>query len=281
MTAKSRLELIIFTILVFAALWIPCGLLIFAPDATNAFFTSVFGDKVTVVNFIVLGAYSPSLAGIILTVTMRGVPGIKDLFVRLFRWRANLIWWLLAFFVYPVAFLLSHVVGHYFLGRGPVEYNLFFQTLPVLIATGFLFQDSGPLGEEIGIRGFALPRMLEQWSPFWASLILGAVWSLWHLPAFFLGGIADHAHWSFWVFLLIPVGISFFMTLIHINSRGSIILSGIIPHMMVNAMNSSGIEPEVTPEMTSVIMVVGLVAIVIGGKRFFKRSDDVVFLAQP
>ena len=46
---------------------------------------------------------------------------------------------------------------------------------------------SGPIGEEIGWRGFALPRLLEKYSALSASLILGSVWAIWHLPLILVG----------------------------------------------------------------------------------------------
>lgn len=44
----------------------------------------------------------------------------------------------------------------------------------------------GPLGEELGWRGYALPYLLRTAGPWRASFALGALWTFWHLPMMFL-----------------------------------------------------------------------------------------------
>src|SRR5574337_857223 len=55
----------------------------------------------------------------------------------------------------------------------------------------FYLLTTGPLGEELGWRGFALPRLLKRFNPFVASLVLGAIWGVWHLPSFYLAGMVQ------------------------------------------------------------------------------------------
>jgi len=50
---------------------------------------------------------------------------------------------------------------------------------------------TGPLCEELGWRGFVLPRLPKRFNPFTASLILGVIWGVWHLPSFFLSGMVQ------------------------------------------------------------------------------------------
>jgi membrane protease YdiL (CAAX protease family) len=63
--------------------------------------------------------------------------------------------------------------------------------LPTLAIALFL----GPI-EEFGWRGLALPLLQRRFTPFWAGLILGIIWAVWHIPAFLIGGTPQSA-WSF------------------------------------------------------------------------------------
>jgi membrane protease YdiL (CAAX protease family) len=92
----------------------------------------------------------------------------------------------------------------------------------------------GPLGEELGWRGFALPRLLDLMPALHASLLLGVVWWAWHLPAFWLGvppfdTISSVPH------LLSAVLMTIMMTGVYLRTGNSVLLSGILVHTVVNA----------------------------------------------
>jgi AcrR family transcriptional regulator len=92
----------------------------------------------------------------------------------------------------------------------------------------------GPLGEELGWRGFALPRLLDLMPALPASLLLGVVWWAWHLPAFWLGvppfdTISSVPH------LLSAVLMTIMMTGVYLRTGNSVLLSGILVHTVVNA----------------------------------------------
>ena len=72
------------------------------------------------------------------------------------------------------------------------RFTPWYTVLPALAITLLI----GPLGEEFGWRGVALPLLQRRCTPLWASLILGTIWGAWHLPAFVLGGTPQSA-WSF------------------------------------------------------------------------------------
>jgi uncharacterized protein len=70
-------------------------------------------------------------------------------------------------------------------GTGRIEWPSAW-AIPVIVLYVLLF--GGPLGEELGWRGAALPAMERRWGPVVASLALGATWALWHLPVFVVRG---------------------------------------------------------------------------------------------
>jgi hypothetical protein len=97
------------------------------------------------------------------------------------------------------------------------------------------------LGEEVGWRGFALPRLLARFSPIAASLLLGAVWGIWHLPSFFVSGLPQ-AGLQIPVFLLGALSLSVIATWIVIHARGSVFLSMLL-HFSVNfTLNVLGVK---------------------------------------
>ncbi len=86
----------------------------------------------------------------------------------------------------------------------------------------------GAMGEELGLRGFALPHLQERHSPFHASLIVGIAWAAWHLPVL-LGRDAL----SILAFVLLAIGLSFVFTLMFNGSGGSLV-PGLLFHATVN-----------------------------------------------
>ena len=80
----------------------------------------------------------------------------------------------------------------------------------------------GPV-EEFGWRGVLLPLLQRRVAPIWAGLILGAIWGLWHLPAFYLSG-APQEGWNFGAFFVGSVAVSVIVTPLFNAARGSILL---------------------------------------------------------
>ena len=115
-----------------------------------------------------------------------GLRGVQDLLCSLTRWRTHPLWFLAALFLMLIiglvgvpltALLTGQTLGDLFSGiRSSETLNHFGMTF---LATALY---GGPLGEEAGWRGFALPRLQKRFDPLLASVILGAFWGLWHLP---------------------------------------------------------------------------------------------------
>jgi membrane protease YdiL (CAAX protease family) len=127
----------------------------------------------------------PALAAILVTLATTGQAGLRTL-ARRYRvegvaWR----WWLLALDGPLAALLVGAVVA---LGRAPVD-EIERQIGPVLITYVMLLVGgllTGPLGEELGWRGWALPVLQKRMGPLGGGLSLGLIWAGWHLPLFLL-----------------------------------------------------------------------------------------------
>jgi CAAX protease family protein len=109
-----------------------------------------------------------------LTALFSGKSGLGEVFRRLGRVRVPLIWYAVVLLLLPALQLVAIGVPTLL---GLTSMTFAFPVLDVLNV--FIFAS---LGEELGWRGFALPRMQARQQAFAASLLLGLIWSLWHIP---------------------------------------------------------------------------------------------------
>lgn len=131
-------------------------------------------------------AYGPLLSALIMTFLTKGKAGLTELFKRLTTFQMKPIWWLVAISPLPAYFLIV-IVLRVMQGEW-VDLGLLGQVnfLPNLgIGALFLWILTYGIGEEVGWRGYALPRLQEKMSALNATLVLGVLWALWHLPIFF------------------------------------------------------------------------------------------------
>jgi membrane protease YdiL (CAAX protease family) len=122
--------------------------------------------------------FGPALAAIIVAAVADGRAGLRDLLGRVARWRVGARWYAVALAL-PAVLALAALGLHVALGgQGSFELG----GLSVLNFVVFVLI----VGEELGWRGYALPKLLAERSVLAASLILGALWGAWHLPTFFV-----------------------------------------------------------------------------------------------
>jgi membrane protease YdiL (CAAX protease family) len=123
-----------------------------------------------------LTAWAPSLAAILVAWRMPGAGGARALFRQMKRWRVHPLWYVIALLL-PVPLLLAGNVIWLGLGRQSLVWLTLPGALPFAIGAAIV----PPLGEEFGWRGFAQPRLQRRIGALWAALIIGALWSTWHL----------------------------------------------------------------------------------------------------
>jgi uncharacterized protein len=147
------------------------------------------------------------------------------------HWRVGVQWYLVAVIGFPVLMLLAFVVVPGALADF-VAPDWSFVPFYLSNFAFALFLAGGPLLEEGGWRGFALPRLQRLQGPVVGTLILGALWSLWHLPIFF-GPLAVtgpdatfvSASIAFVLFTIGLIGISVIMTWVLNNCGGSVLMA--------------------------------------------------------
>jgi len=129
----------------------------------------------------------PSISGILLTALVDGRAGLRDLLVRMGKWRVVPRWYVVL--LIPPALVLTTLIVFKWKISPAFSPNNFY--------IGILFGIPAGIFEEIGWTGYAYPKMVLKWSPLKSSIVLGILWTLWHLPAInFLGASAPHgANW--------------------------------------------------------------------------------------
>ena len=219
---------LVFLALTFGITWSIGATSVLAPD----WFHTQFGPLNATAPLFYLMVCAPNIAAITVVLGTSGWPGIKDLFARLFRWRVAPWVWVVALGFYPALMLVVEIVGWAFgdLLPGPQNWRALAAGLIALPLIAL-----GPLGEELGWRGFLLPRMLDRMRPLTAALIVGAVWMVWHLPAFFFMSDVPQSNMSLPIFVVGGLALSVLITWLFLNARHSILIAGIIPHAFANA----------------------------------------------
>jgi membrane protease YdiL (CAAX protease family) len=169
-------------------------------------------------------AAGPLLAAILVTAVVDGRRGLRELGSRVLRWRVNWRWYAAAIFI-PLAAVMASGGLNVLFGavESPVR-DLEISALVLMFALRLVVPIFSPIGEEPGWRGFALPRLLADRSPFGATLILAPIVALWHVPLIFIAS-EDLAP----VFLLATVAVTFFYTWLFVHSGGSVLIT-IIAH---------------------------------------------------
>ena len=243
----KRHPLLTFFALTFALTW---GLgACFAMFPTQL--TAIFG-KVSIANpLFILAVYAPGISAVIVSGLIEGPAGIRRLLRGLLRWRIGIEWYFAIFVGVPmlsaIAMLLSSVlartplsIDHWYqlFLLGPTGHEIvqassggeLWRVIPAVL--GSFLADPGPLGEELGWRGFALPRLLKDRSALSAGVVLGVIWGVWHLPAFLIAGTPQNSM-SFPTFIVGAIALSVLMTWAFKGTRGSV-LAAVLIHWTFN-----------------------------------------------
>lgn len=207
-----------------------------------------------------LGVFAPSLVALALTARNEGAKGVVALLGRMFQWRVGAQWYLFA-----VSYMAAIKVGvallhHMTTGSWPH----FGHERPVVILVAILLSTPVQSGEEIGWRGFALPRLAQRIGFARASLLLGLIWACWHLPQFFLRE-ADTYGQSFPIWSLEVTAMSVAIAWLYAHTNGSLLLvmlmhaainntKDIVPSGMTNAHSALSLHASLDMYLTAALL---------------------------
>lgn len=186
-----------------------------------------------------IGAYGPSIAAIIVQAVLDRKK-LKVLFRRLVQIKSK--WQLLMFvgiaplILYALAYLISAFIYN---GDFNVHWMLGFSNMSFWFLAALPF---GPMGEELGWRGFLLPKLLEKHSIIKSTVFVGLAWGIWHLASFSFPGAAipdflPVSIWSILLFCINTIALSMVYTYVHLKSNGSVFMA-IILHAFFNAASN-------------------------------------------
>jgi CAAX protease family protein len=184
----------------------------------------------------------PALAAFIMTGITEGKAGVLRLLHRFIQWRAGWQWYLFILLGIPALLLLGIIVLPGALASFHGLPSFFLVSYSVMFVVYFFL--SGPLGEEPGWRGFALPRMQPRYGPLWGTLLLGILWGFWHLPHFLTpaqhgGPGTSFATFltNFPIFVLFIMAMSIIFTWVFNHTRGSLFIA-ILLHTGINTSST-------------------------------------------
>jgi membrane protease YdiL (CAAX protease family) len=193
-------------------------------DLANA---GILPFKVPFAVYILLG-HGFLIATVFMTWITLGREDVVILLKRFLIWRVNWVWYLAALLLLPViqlaAVYLTAVLNGTAVDYSSVMiYEIFAPSvgLPLLVIPWFLF-DVFTNGEEIGWRGYVLPRLQTSHNALVSSLVVGLIWSFWHIPKFLGTGASNGL--SFGWFVVAHLALAVLFTWLYNNTRGSLLL---------------------------------------------------------
>lgn len=250
---KNRL--LLYWLLVFGISWVSWGLLaVLADRGATAYGQGLF------MLLLVVGGMGPAIAAYAGTAVRGGAAALKAYNRLVFKFRIHPVWYALPFALHLGMALVAGPVTSTF-GQGPFglarPWFMFFPTFAVMIVGGGL--------EELGWRGLALPELQKRFNPLLATVILGLVWTVWHLPLFRVAGAVQQSLNPAW-FTASVMGHAFILTWLF-NRTHSVPIC-VIYHAAANALPTMFHMPDHATTVEVILrLILGVVLVTV-----FQRS---------
>ena len=207
-----------------------------------------------------LGVYAPTIAALVVGAAADGTAGARATLAGWTRWRSRAVWYLVALALFPVLGLLAgllHAAGAG--GRAALV------PAPAAIAAVLLVGATfGPVGEQAGWRGFALPRLQDRHGPLLASLLLGTIWGAWHGILWLIPG-AGQAAYPFPLFVLATAVLQLIFTWLSNETAGSLPVLACLHYSVNTTLTLNGLLGAVPPVafLLLTVALLGAVALAI------------------
>ncbi|HEX2696756.1 MAG TPA: CPBP family intramembrane glutamic endopeptidase [Anaerolineales bacterium] len=277
-TFIKRHSLVIGILLMFLLTW--------PIDLANA---GILPIQVPFVLYLFLG-WGFGVAAVIMTGLTLGKTAVISLLKRYFQWRVGWKWYLAPFVLAPALIVGGVYLNAALTGVAPdfssvMAYKIFGQSAyPPFFILPFLLTDLLANGEEIGWRGYVLPRLQAKHSALTSTLMLGVIWGFWHLPKFL-------THWdtvSFAWFMLHTLAAAVLYTWLYNGTKGSLMLTALFHAAsnttgvfmpMANTVSSTGMGAYIAYVLLEVAAAI-IIVIVMGPQRLSRTEAMQVQAAQ-
>ena len=181
--------------------------------------------------FHVIGGFGPFVSAFSLTYLYEKREGVIKLWKQFWNINIEKKWLLIVFLLFPaimISSLLIAIIGEQFIPE------ILYITEPWMYLFIFIriFFVGGAFNEEFGWRGYAIDRLQVKWNAFISSVILGVIWSVWHIPLFLTVGRIQHGQ-SFILYIMMVMLFSILFTWIYNNTNKNI-LATVIFHTIIN-----------------------------------------------
>lgn len=226
-----------------------------------------------------VGGAGPPLAAIVLTRWGESSEIWRDFWLRIVDLRRlRTPWWAVALLLHPAIVALAFASDVALGGTAPAL-DPTARSAAGFAALAFFVFWFGPLPEEIGWRGFALDRLQARTTALRASLLLGGVWSLWHLPLFFVPGSyqagLELGSTRSWIFFASMLPLSVLIGWVYDNTRRST-LSAVLVHWSGNLCGALFQKSDRVAafELALLVVAAALVTWIWGPERLTRRPED-------
>jgi uncharacterized protein len=203
---------------------------------------------------VVLASNVPSVLAIVLTAILSGRSGVSALLRRLVKGRVGLRWYLVV--LAPAVIAVIAAALNVWVGGPALLLDL--SVVAVLITLAFSIFPGSAVGEELGWRGFALPRMQVRRSALVSSLIIGVLWALWHLPLW-LTGDPVRTPGLYLAFVASVLALSVILTWVYNSTRSLLVV--VLLHATANLPVSLTIDALGADAVLPVLLYFGLIVV--------------------